>query len=74
VTIILGATQHIPRTMGLANFSGVFKDQSAREVFETIKQDWIRLTLIQKESERLRDPSSSEGYVKWRNLTVTAER
>jgi chromosome segregation ATPase len=58
--------------VGLAEFSGFFKDQSAREVLETIKQDWSQLTLIQKESERLRDPSSSEGYEKWRNLTPMA--
>ena len=68
----LGGIQHIPRTVGLAEFSGFFKDQSAREVLETIKQDWSQLTLIQKESERLRDPSSSEGYEKWRNLTPMA--
>jgi hypothetical protein len=68
----LGGIQHIPRTVGLAEFSGFFKDQSAREVLETIKQDWSQLTLIQKESERLRDPSSSEGYEKWRNLTPIA--
>ena len=65
----LGGIQHIPRTVGLAEFSGFFKDQSAREVLETIKQDWSHLTLIQKESESLRDRSSSEGYEKWRNLT-----
>jgi len=29
------------------------------------------LTLIQKESESLRDPNSSEGYARWRNLTPT---
>jgi hypothetical protein len=68
----LGGIQHIPRTVGLAEFSGFFKDQSAREVLETIKQDWSHLTLIQKESESLRDPSSSEGYEKWRNLTPIA--
>jgi hypothetical protein len=68
----LGGIQHIPRTVGVAEFSGFFKDQSALEVLETIKQDWSHLTLIRKESERLRDPSSSEGYEKWRNLTPTA--
>ena len=68
----LGGIQHIPRTVGLAEFSGFFKDQSAREVLETIKQDWSHLTLIQKESESLRDPSSSEGYEKWRNLAPIA--
>ena len=68
----LGGIQHIPRTMGLAEFFGFFKDQSAREVLETIKQDWCHLTMIQKESESLRDPSSSEGYERWRNLTPIA--
>jgi hypothetical protein len=68
----LGGIQHIPRTVGLAEFFGFFKDQSAREVLETIKQDWCHLTVIQKESESLRDPSSSEGYEKWRNLTPIA--
>eukprot|EP00258_Populus_trichocarpa_P033489 XP_024449508.1 uncharacterized protein LOC112326280 [Populus trichocarpa] len=31
-----------------------------------------KLLYIWMESERLRDPSSSEGYEKWRNLTPTA--
>ncbi|KAL9376375.1 hypothetical protein Peur_030496 [Populus x canadensis] len=71
----LGGIQHIPRTGGLAEFFGFFKDQSAREVLETIKQDWCHLTMIQKESESLRDPSSSEGYERWRNLTpITAPK
>ncbi|KAL3584156.1 hypothetical protein D5086_015217, partial [Populus alba] len=68
----LGGIQHIPRTVGLAEFFGFFKDQSVREVLETIKQDWSHLTVIQKESERMRDPSSSEGYEKWRNVTPAA--
>jgi len=68
----LGGIQHIPRTVGLAEFFGFFKDQSAREVLETIKQDWCHLTVIQKESGSLRDPSSSEGYENWRNLTPIA--
>jgi hypothetical protein len=38
--------------MGLAEFSGFFKDQSAQEVLETIKQDWSHLTLIQNEAKR----------------------
>jgi hypothetical protein len=58
--------------VGLAEFFGFFKDQSAREVLETIKQDWCHLIVIQKESDSLRDPSSSEGYEKWRNLTPIA--
>jgi hypothetical protein len=69
----LGGIQHIPRTMGLAEFSRLFKDQSVQEVLETIKRDWNHLTLIQKESKRLRDPSSSRGYERWRNVTPTVD-
>jgi hypothetical protein len=35
VTRQVGGIQHIPRTVGLAEFSGFFKDQSVREVLET---------------------------------------
>jgi hypothetical protein len=52
VTRQVGGIQHIPRTVGLAEFYGFFKDQSAQKVLETIKQDWSHLTLIQKEAER----------------------
>jgi hypothetical protein len=52
VTRQVGGIQHIPRTVGLAEFYGFFKDQSVQEVLETIKQDWSHLTLIQKEAER----------------------
>jgi hypothetical protein len=69
----LGGIQHIPRTVGLAEFSRLFKDQSVQEVLETIKRDWNHLTLIQKESKRLRDPSSSRGYERWRNVTPTVD-
>ena len=69
----LGGIQHIPRTLGVAEFCGFFKDQSAREVLKTIKLDWSHLTIVQKESKRLRDPSTSEGHERWRNVTPTAE-
>ena len=53
----LGGLQHVPRTIRLAEFSKLFKDQFAQEVLETIKQDWNHLTLVQRESESLRDPA-----------------
>jgi len=52
----LGGLLHVPRTIGLAKFSEPFKDQFAQEVLETIKQDWSHLTMVQRESESLRDP------------------
>ena len=42
----------------------------AEEVLEIIKQDWRHLVLA--EIEGLRDPSASEGYVKWRDSVVSA--
>jgi len=38
VTRQVGGIQHIPRTVGLAEFFGFSKDQPAQEVLETIKK------------------------------------
>ena len=65
----LGGMQFVPRTLGIAQFSGFFKDPMAEEVLEIIKQDWRHLVLV--EIEGLRDPSASEGYVKWRDSVVS---
>jgi hypothetical protein len=35
----LGGMQFVPRTMGIAQFFGLFKDPIAQEVLEIIKQD-----------------------------------
>ena len=66
----LGGMQFVPRTLGIAQFSGLFKDPMAEEVLKIIKQDWRHLVLA--EIEGLRDPSASEGYVKWRDSVVSA--
>jgi len=58
----LGGMQFVPRTMGIAQFFGVFKDPIAQEVLEIIKQDWKHLVLV--ELEGLKDPSASEGYAR----------
>jgi len=60
--------QFVPRTMGITQFFGLFKDPIAQEVLEIIKQDWTHLVLV--EIEGLKDPSVSEGYAKWRDLAA----
>ena len=66
----LGGMQFVPRTMGIAQFFGLFKDPITEEVLEIIKQDWKHLVLV--EIEGLKDPSASEGYEKWRGLAASA--
>jgi len=66
----LGGMQFVPRTMGIAQFFGLFKDPIAQEVLEIIKQDWKHLILV--EIEGLKDPSASEGYARWRDLAASA--
>jgi hypothetical protein len=66
----LGGMQFVPRTMGIAQFVGLFKDPVAQEVLEIIKQDWKHLVLV--ELEGLKDPSASEGYARWRDLAASA--
>jgi hypothetical protein len=65
----LGGMQFVPRTMGIAQFFGLFKDPIAQEVLEIIKQDWKHLVLV--EIEGLKDPSASEGYARWRDLAIS---
>jgi hypothetical protein len=66
----LGGMQFVPKTMGIAQFFGLFKDPIAQEVLEIIKQDWKHLVLV--EIEGLKDLSASEGYVRWRDLAASA--
>jgi len=47
----------------------LFKDPIAQEVLEIIKQDWKHLVLV--EIKGLKDPSASEGYSRWRDLTAS---
>jgi len=66
----LGGMQFVPRTMGIAQFFGLFKDPIAQEVLEIIKQDWKHLVLV--EIEGLKDPNASKGYARWRDLAASA--
>ena len=66
----LGGIQFVPRTMGIAQFFGLFKDPIAQKVLEIIKQDWKHLVLV--EMKGLRNPSASEEYTRWRDLATSA--
>jgi len=65
-----GGMQFVPRTIGITQFFGLFKDPIAQEFLEIIKQNWKHLVLV--EIEGLKDPSASEGYARWRGLTASA--
>ena len=65
-----GGMQFVPRTKGIAQFFGLFKDPIAQEVVRAIKQDWKHLILL--EIKGLGNPSTSEGYAKWRDLVASA--
>ena len=62
--------QLVPMTTKLSQFSELFKDQSALEVMENIKQDWKLLVSIKKELDGLKDLVTSEKYLRWRNLSL----
>jgi len=65
VTRQLGGIQSIPRTVGLAQFIGVYKG-AYNEMLESIKHDWGSLVLVKKEIG-VRNPTVSEKYPEWRN-------
>jgi len=66
----LEGMQFVPRTIGITQFFGLFKDPIAQEVLEIIKQDWKHLVLA--EIKGLKDPSASKEYVRWRDLAASA--
>jgi len=65
----LGGIQSIPRTLGIAQFTGIYKGVTS-EILEDIKQDWKSLVFVKKETG-LRSPTVTERYPKWRNGGVT---
>jgi hypothetical protein len=66
----LRGIQHMPRMIGLSQFSRLFKDQYALEVMVNIIQNSKLLILVKKELDGLRDPVTCKKYPKWRNLRV----
>jgi len=65
----LGGIQSIPRTLGITQFTGIYKGVTS-EILEDIKQDWKSLVFVKKETG-LRSLTVSERYPKWRNGGVT---
>jgi len=65
----LGGIQSVPRTIDIAQFTGVYKG-AAMEMLESIKQDWNSLLLIKKENGS-RNPTVSEQYPEWRDKRVS---
>jgi len=61
----LGGIQSISRTVGLAQFTRVYKG-AYNEMLESIKHDWGSLVLVKKEID-VRNPTVSEKYPEWRN-------
>jgi hypothetical protein len=67
VTRQLGGMQYVPRTLGLADFVGLFKHQPFLEEMELIRQDWERPLLIKREEGSTFETSFSQNYAVWRN-------
>ena len=49
VTRQLGGMQYAPKTLGLADFIGLFKHQPFLEEMELIQQDWERPLMVKRE-------------------------
>ena len=67
VTRQLGGMQYAPRTLGLADFIGLFKHQPYLKEMELIRQDWERPFLVKREEGSMFDSSVSQNYAIWRN-------
>jgi hypothetical protein len=67
----VGGLQYIPRTLGLADFTGLFKHQPFLEEMELIQQDWERPLLVKKEKGSRFESSFSQNYTIWRNQELS---
>jgi hypothetical protein len=74
VTRQLGGMQYAPRTLGLADFIGLFKHQPFLEEMELIRQDWERPLLVKREEGSNFETSLSQNYVIWRNEELSKVR
>jgi len=63
--------QYVPRTLGLADFTGLFKHQPFLEEIELIQQDWKNPLLVKKEEESRFESSCSQSYTSWRNQELS---
>jgi len=68
----LSGMQYVPWTLGLANFTGLFKHQPFLEEIKLIQQDWERPLMVKKKEEGSRFESSfSQNYTIWRNQELS---
>jgi hypothetical protein len=74
VTRQLGGMQYAPRTLGLADFIGLFKHQPFLEEMELIRQDWERPLLVKREEGSNFETSLSQNYAIWRNEELSEVR
>jgi hypothetical protein len=74
VTRQLGGMQYAPRTLGLADFIGLFKHQPFLEEMELIRQDWERPLMVKREEGSNFETSFSQNYTVWRNEALSEVR
>jgi len=74
VTRQLGGMQYAPRTLGLADFIGLFKHQPFLEEMELIRQDWERPLMVKREEGSNFETSFSQNYAVWRNEALSEVR
>ena len=61
-----GGVQYVPRTWGLAEYTGPFKEASSLDKLDAIKNDWKQPLLVYKE-EHQKEFSVSPNYSIWRS-------
>jgi len=61
-----GGVQYVPRTWGLAEYTGPFKEASSLDKLDAIRIDWKRPILVHKE-ELQKEFSVSPNYSIWRS-------
>jgi hypothetical protein len=74
VTRQLGGMQYVPRTLGLADFVGLFKHQPFLEEMELIRQDWEKPLMVKREEGSNFETSFSQNYAVWRNEALSEMR
>jgi hypothetical protein len=58
--------QYVPRTWGLAEYTGLFKEASSLDMLEAIRNDWKQPVLVYRE-EHQKEFSTSPTYSIWRS-------
>jgi hypothetical protein len=74
VTRQFGGMQYAPRTLGLADFIGLFKHQPFLKEMELIRQDWERPLMVKREEGSNFETSFSQNYAVWRNEELSEVR